>query len=399
VPQYFEFEVSLCHVKPKIWRRFLLPADSTFQDLHMAIQDAGGWSNYHLFAFHHPESSDVLIAGIPSDEDLDVYGKRTPDARRIKLSSFFGKGKETSCMYEYDFGDGWEHDVSLSREVSLPESFKRRLLGGERAFPHEDCGGYGGYQRCVEVVRTGQDPDGDDPEEFMEWLGGWEPDFFDLEATKAAFDRPRAGKKSGGRKGEKQAPRQEEGDDMECEEALEEPPDRSARKARATGESKRTSGGGAEASAGTFPGSAFRIALAESDTEIERCHSIMGDLRPHVRRQEFLERVKRQKREGGYELAFLEVDGEVKAVAGFRISECLAWGKFLYVDDLVSAPRERSKGHGGRLLDWLVNRAREEGCDELHLDSGVQRFDAHRFYLENRMSITGHHFSMNLRKS
>jgi GNAT superfamily N-acetyltransferase len=98
----------------------------------------------------------------------------------------------------------------------------------------------------------------------------------------------------------------------------------------------------------------------------------------------------------GYGLAYVEDGGEVKAVAGFRVSECLAWGKFLYVDDLVSKEGERSKGYGGELFDWLVGYARQQGCEQFHLDSGVQRFAAHRFYLNRRMSIEAHHFGLKL---
>ncbi|MFH1108367.1 MAG: GNAT family N-acetyltransferase [Planctomycetota bacterium] len=99
----------------------------------------------------------------------------------------------------------------------------------------------------------------------------------------------------------------------------------------------------------------------------------------------------------GYRLAFLEDGGEAKAVAGFRFLEFLAWGRILYVDDLVTLARERSKGFGDRLFDWLVEQAVERGCDQLHLDSGVQRFGAHRFYLRKRMDITAHHFALKLK--
>jgi len=75
-----------------------------------------------------------------------------------------------------------------------------------------------------------------------------------------------------------------------------------------------------------------------------------------------------------------------------------AWSKFLYVDDLVSKSGERSKGYGGALFDWLVEYAREDNCDQFHLDSGVQRFAAHRFYLIKRMSIESHHFGLKLRE-
>ncbi len=137
------------------------------------------------------------------------------------------------------------------------------------------------------------------------------------------------------------------------------------------------------------------VKLAQTDEAIDSCFPVMAELRPHVDRSEFLQRVKRQVETANYQLAYV-ADGEVKAVAGFRISECLAWGRFLYVDDLVSKSGERSKGYGGLLLDWLIEYARAEGCDQFHLDSGVQRFDAHRFYLSKRMKIEGHHFSLNL---
>jgi GNAT superfamily N-acetyltransferase len=138
-----------------------------------------------------------------------------------------------------------------------------------------------------------------------------------------------------------------------------------------------------------------RIALAREDDEIQSCYPVMAELRPHVQPGEFLLRVKRQAEIADYKLAYL-ADGGVKAVAGFRISECLAWGKFLYVDDLVAKSVDRSKGFGGALFDWLVEYARAEGCEQFHLDSGVQRFAAHRFYLTKRMMIEGHHFGLKL---
>jgi GNAT superfamily N-acetyltransferase len=139
-----------------------------------------------------------------------------------------------------------------------------------------------------------------------------------------------------------------------------------------------------------------RIAIATTDTEILACFKTLFHLRPHLERARFLERIRRQG-EGGYRLAFLETAGAVRAVAGFRILESLASGRFLYVDDLVTAPDDRSKGLGGALFDWLVAHARSEGCENLELDSGVQRFGAHRFYLAHRMCISSHHFRLALR--
>ncbi len=138
------------------------------------------------------------------------------------------------------------------------------------------------------------------------------------------------------------------------------------------------------------------IALATSDAEIAACFPVMAQLRPHLTSDEFVARVRRQQTEG-FQLAALSAAGTVAAVAGFRVLENLAWGRFLYVDDLVTDEARRSQGHGEALFDWLVARARAEGCDQLHLDSGVQRFAAHRFYLTHRLDITCHHFALNLK--
>jgi len=137
----------------------------------------------------------------------------------------------------------------------------------------------------------------------------------------------------------------------------------------------------------------MEIALAETDAAILRCHPVLSQLRPHIAEAEFLARIRRQMT-GGYQIAALECDATVRAVGGFRCFECLAWGRICYVDDLVTADSERSRGHGAALLNWIGSRAKETGCEQLHLDSGVQRFAAHRFYLAQRMDIVAHHFGM-----
>ena len=138
----------------------------------------------------------------------------------------------------------------------------------------------------------------------------------------------------------------------------------------------------------------MNIALAEDPAAVGRCFPTVRDLRPGLADvAAFVARVERQ-REGGYLLAYLEDAGEVRAVAGYRFLESLSAGRFLYVDDLVSRDGERSKGYGGRLFDWLVERAREAGCDTFALDSGVQRFDAHRFYFRKGMHLVAHHFRL-----
>ncbi|MCC5663556.1 GNAT family N-acetyltransferase [Nostoc sp. CHAB 5784] len=137
------------------------------------------------------------------------------------------------------------------------------------------------------------------------------------------------------------------------------------------------------------------IQLAESDFQILGCFPVISQLRPHLEQAKFVEQVRYQIKEG-YQLAFLEVEKQAVAVAGFRISTCLASGKFLYIDDLVVDEFKRSNSYGQQLFQWLIEYAKNHSCEHLSLDSGVQRFAAHRFYLMQRMSITSHHFSIEL---
>lgn len=137
----------------------------------------------------------------------------------------------------------------------------------------------------------------------------------------------------------------------------------------------------------------FQIAVAGSEADRRAAFPVMRALRPHLESEaDFLDRVRAQ--EGaGYRLALLREGDAVRAVAGFRLSENLAWGRFLYVDDLVTAPEARSRGCGAALLTWLAERARAEGCAALHLDSGTWRTDAHRFYEREEMEVTSLHFA------
>ena len=133
------------------------------------------------------------------------------------------------------------------------------------------------------------------------------------------------------------------------------------------------------------------IRVATTDSEIAACYPVMRELRPHVAENQFLTRVRSQER-AGYRLAYVQESIGVVAVAGFRVGENLAWGRFLYVDDLVTLPVHRSKGYGAKLLYWLKEHATKEGCEQMHLDSGIQRKEAHRFYEREGMTMASLHF-------
>lgn len=135
------------------------------------------------------------------------------------------------------------------------------------------------------------------------------------------------------------------------------------------------------------------VKLAESDPDLARISSILLQLRPAFTRDSLIAQI-REQMAGGYRVAFVEASGEVLCVAGFVVGTKLAWGKHVYVDDLVTDDRHRSTGAGAMMVAWLKAHARELGCQQLQLDSGVQRFGAHRFYLREGFHISSHHFAM-----
>ncbi len=134
-----------------------------------------------------------------------------------------------------------------------------------------------------------------------------------------------------------------------------------------------------------------------SDKEVAATFPVMRQLRTHLEKDGYVEQVRRM-REGGYRLAAVLEAGRVACVAGFRVQEFLYSGRYLYVDDLIAAEESRSAGHGARLLRWLEDEARDKDCGQLHLDSGVQRGDAHRFYFREGMRISSFHFLKDLKE-
>lgn len=138
------------------------------------------------------------------------------------------------------------------------------------------------------------------------------------------------------------------------------------------------------------------IKFATTDAEIEKCFQAMNELRPHLSPEAFFNQVKRQQNESGYNLVYLEEEAQIRSVAGFCIRESLAWGRHMNIDDLVTRTGDRGKGYGEQLFTWLVTHAKVNGCGQVHLDSGVQRFESHHFYMKKRMAITSHHFCMRI---
>ncbi|MFQ5855753.1 MAG: plasmid pRiA4b ORF-3 family protein [Anaerolineae bacterium] len=182
----YQFKVVLIGVDPPIWRRIQVPASYTFWDLHVAIQDAMGWWDYHLHEFEviNPATGDRDRIGIPSDEF-------TPELEwlagwEIPISAYFSP-ENPNALYTYDFGDDWHHSVTLERILPRdPDVDYPRCLSGERACPPEDCGGVYGYADFLEAI---QDPQHEEHHPMLEWVGGsFDPEHFHPEEVE--FDDP-----------------------------------------------------------------------------------------------------------------------------------------------------------------------------------------------------------------
>lgn len=137
----------------------------------------------------------------------------------------------------------------------------------------------------------------------------------------------------------------------------------------------------------------MQVHLVNSESALPEVASVLLQLRPQYSQRSLIEQIKKQQKLG-YQLAYVRSGDDILCVAGFVVGEKLAWGKHIYIDDLVTNEQHRSTGVGTFILDWFKFYAKELGCEQLHLDSGIQKFPAHRFYLTNRFNIASHHFSI-----
>lgn len=123
------------------------------------------------------------------------------------------------------------------------------------------------------------------------------------------------------------------------------------------------------------------IQIAKDEAAIRDCFSVFHDLRPHLRSADEFVRRWRQQIEEGYEIVYISDQLTVVAAAGYRFLRTMASGHILHIDDLVAAPSSRGLGFGTALLRHLQDKARDQGCDAVHLDTGYHRYPAHRAYL------------------
>jgi hypothetical protein len=166
----YQVKISLKFVKPPIWRRFLVEDSIKLPDFHKVIQTVMGWTNSHLHQFISKER----YYGEPYD---DSFGEII-DYRKLKLKNILSFEKE-KIKYEYDFGDGWEHEITLEKVFKNQALEIPICLKGKRNCPPEDCGGPYGYMHLLKVI---SDPENEEYEEMKSWIGeDFDSEYFDKE--------------------------------------------------------------------------------------------------------------------------------------------------------------------------------------------------------------------------
>jgi Plasmid pRiA4b ORF-3-like protein len=174
----FRLHVELEDVTPPIWRKVLVPSNITLADLHTTLNEVMGWTNSHLhqFILRDRRFGDVTM---PDSEELELE-----DERKVCLDALIGEKQRVG--YEYDFGDGWLHRVEVEKKLELDARLLYPLcVGGARACPPEDCGGPGGYEHLLEVLKDEKDEEYDD---LVTWVGGhFDPEGFDVNRTNSGL--------------------------------------------------------------------------------------------------------------------------------------------------------------------------------------------------------------------
>ena len=176
----YEIRVELKEIDPSIWRIIQVPSRTSLLRLHRVLQRAMGWTDSHLHLFE----VDGKLYGEPGKEwDIEVL-----DSRKMTLEKIFSGGR-TSFLYEYDLGDSWRHEISLLGTVEGEAEGKFACTAGARACPLEDCGGTMGYYELLVAL---SDPDHEEHDAMLEWVGGkFDPNAFDVAAVDRALKRLR----------------------------------------------------------------------------------------------------------------------------------------------------------------------------------------------------------------
>ncbi|MFB5679091.1 DUF6155 family protein [Paenibacillus terreus] len=174
--------IELNEITPKIWREFQYHPDVTFHQLHNIIQTVMGWENYHLYQFH----VNGQVIGLPDPTFEDIEGRKELNARREMVQKHVNK-ENSVFTYVYDFGDDWQHTITLIKNDSSTSDPAPLCLDGARSCPQEDVGGVWGYQHMLEVLLTPNHPERD---QFIDWIReGYDPESFSCEEVNLELQR------------------------------------------------------------------------------------------------------------------------------------------------------------------------------------------------------------------
>lgn len=180
----FQLKVTLRGTRPPVWRRILVSPEITLDQLHHVLQIAMGWTNSHLHQFETPQG---FVADPGFGLDQGGFGmEKMGNSKRTTLASVLSRPR-SSIRYEYDMGDGWDHQITLEKVVVADQPSGAVCVAGKRACPPEDCGGPWGYDHLLEAVRDPQHPE---HEEMSDWIEpGFDPERFDPEAINKQLAR------------------------------------------------------------------------------------------------------------------------------------------------------------------------------------------------------------------
>lgn len=189
--------VELRGTDPLIWREVEVPTSISLEDLHEIIQAVMRWQGYHLWEF----TVGKRRYGPPSDEDEERWDPPV-DAAEVQLRDVL-KPRRTTLDYLYDFGDGWQHRLTVNRvRQGEPRIAYPRYVGGERNAPPEDCGGIHGFYAKLEVLGDPQHPKHAD---IVQWMGAYDSEAIDEAAVKAALRRIANYLRAAARRGKKKS--------------------------------------------------------------------------------------------------------------------------------------------------------------------------------------------------
>jgi len=195
----YQLRITLKNIRPPIWRQVLVPMDFRLDQLHTLIQLVMGWDDDHLHEFELvtkppiPAGDDSRLFQkilralqqerrfMPAEGMNELFDDEVEDESKVSIGELCPRVND-KLAYVYDFGDHWIHEVKVQKILSAkPGEHYPLCLKGKRACPPEDCGGIWGYEHLLEVL---SDPDHEEHEELLDWVGGdYDPEEFDLEAA------------------------------------------------------------------------------------------------------------------------------------------------------------------------------------------------------------------------